>query len=127
MNDDSKEKLLEGTQEKRIEIVKVGKKIAVAGIVKKTSYRENITCEGILEKITEIEFGQPHCDHVGVEIGGQCLCGLWWCRECASKQGNCFVCGRLVCPTCGEATVLDKNKKYHKACWTESVRRKMLG
>jgi len=126
-NNERKEELLEGTQEKKVEVVKVGRRIAEAGVIKVTSYEENMTSEGVLERITTVEFGQPDCDHIGVEIGGQCLCGLWWCRDCASKQGSCIVCGRLCCPTCGEATVLDKNRKYHKSCWSESVKRKILG
>lgn len=124
---DDKEDLLEGTQERKVEVVRVGGRIEETGIIKATSYEEKITSEGVLERITTVSFGQPACDHVAVEIGGQCLCGLWWCRECSTRQGNCHVCGRLVCPTCGEATVLDKGKKYHKACFGESIRRKLFG
>lgn len=127
MYEEPKEDLLEGTQEKKIEIVKVGDKIAETGVIKISSYEENMTAEGVLVRITTVEFGQPDCDHIGVEIGGQCLCGSWWCRECAARQGNCHVCGRLTCPTCGESTVLDRNKRYHKACFGKSLKRKILG
>lgn len=125
--DDEKETPIAGTQERKVEIVRVGARIAESGVIKITSCEETMTAEGVLERITRIEFGRPDCEHIGVEIGGRCLCGLWWCRECAGKQGNCFVCGRLICPTCGEATVLDKAKKYHKRCWRESLRRKIRG
>ena len=118
---------LAGTQERKVEVVRIGGRIAQTGVVKRTAYEENMTSEGVLERITTTEFGVPDCDHVGVEIGGQCLCGLWWCKDCAAKSGNCHVCGRLTCPTCGEGTILDKNKKYHKACFGESVKRKIFG
>ncbi len=127
MNDDQNENLMEGTTERKIEIARVGRRIAETGVIKITSYEESMTAEGVLERITTVEFGQPDCDHIGVEVGGQCLCGLWWCRDCAARQGNCHVCGRLTCPTCGESTVLDRNKRYHKACLGESIRRKILG
>jgi hypothetical protein len=118
---------LAGTQERKVEVVRIGGRIAQTGVVKRTAYEENMTSEGVLERITTTEFGVPDCDHVGVEIGGQCLCGSWWCKDCAAKYGNCHVCGRLTCPTCGEATILDKSKKYHKACFGESVKRKIFG
>jgi hypothetical protein len=128
MNEDKFDELpMTGSQEKKTETVRVGGRISETGVVKRTSYEENVTEEGTLERLTTVEFGQPDCDHVGVDIGGQCLCGLWWCRECAAKNGNCHVCGRLVCPVCGRETVMDKNKKYHKACFWKAVKRKLFG
>ena len=123
---DEKEDLQFGTNQRNVQIVRVGRRIAESGVVKIVSYEENITPEGVLERITTTEFGQPDCDHVGVEIGGQCLCGLWWCRDCAAKQGNCLVCGRICCPSCSDSTVLDRNKRYHRACWAESIKRKIF-
>ena len=125
--DDEKEKPVFGTQERNVEIVSVGARIAETGILKTTRYDEVMAPDGVLEKIKRIEYGRPDCDHVGIDVGGECLCHLWWCRNCASQLGNCFVCGRLTCPTCGETTVLDKNKRYHRACWRESVKRRILG
>jgi hypothetical protein len=118
---------LAGTQERKVEVVRVGGRIAQTGVVKRTSYEENMTPEGVLERITTTEFGEPDCHHVGVDIGGQCLCGLLWCKACAEKHGTCEVCGELLCPNCGETAFFDKSKKRHKACFWEAVRRKIFG
>ena len=124
---DEQENLLEGTQERKVEIVRVGGRIAETGGIKVASYEERMTSDGTLERISTTTFHSPDCNHIGVEIGGLCLCGLWWCRACAEKYGNCEICGQLVCPTCGTTKILDKKKKYHNACFWESVKRKLFG
>jgi len=124
---DRNEEVLLGTNQRKKEIVKVGRPITETGVIKVTSYEEKITPEGVLERITTVEFGQPDCGHVGREIGAQCpICQRWYCRECSEKYGICYVCGGLACPHCSDSTVLDKNKRYHRACWKESIRRKIF-
>lgn len=118
---------LAGTQERKVEVVRVGRRIAETGIVKATSYEETMTPDGTLERITTTEFGVPDCNHVAVDIGGECLCNLWWCRDCSEKHGICDVCGKVTCPTCGTSKILDKEKKIHRACFWESLRRKLFG
>ncbi len=124
---DTNEDLLAGTQERKVETVRVGGRISETGVIKTTSYEENMTPEGILERKTTVLLCEPDCRHVGVDIGGQCLCGLWWCKDCAERHGTCEICGQLVCPTCGTTKILDKSKKYHRACFWESVKRKLFG
>jgi hypothetical protein len=123
---DFNETPIAGSNERKTEVVRVGRRIAETGVVKATSYEERITPDGTLERVTTTEFGVPDCHHVGVEIGGQCLCGLWWCKACSDLLGTCAVCGRLVCPSCGKAKILDKTKKYHRACFWRSVLMKIF-
>ena len=129
MKDDEKEKddLLSGTSERKIDVLKVGDILSKAGTIKITSSEERITGEGILERVTNTAICVCNCGHLNSEVGGQCLCGLWWCRNCAEKFGNCIVCGKLCCPNDSDSTILDRNKRYHKACWLESVKRKIFG
>ncbi len=129
MNEDDKEQgILGGTQERKIEIVRVGGKISETGILKTTVYEEKFNDEGAMERISNVTMGVADCGHVGIEAGGKCpVCGKWYCKECAARYGTCFVCGGVACPNCSESTVLDKNKRYHKACFKEAVKRKLLG
>lgn len=125
MNEDNlEENSVIGTQERKVEEVRVGKKITETGVLKRTSYEENMTSEGVLERIHTTEFGEFDCQHVGVDIGGQCPCGRTLCRACAEKNGVCFVCGQILCSSCLRETVLDKSKRYHRQCFWESVKRK---
>ncbi len=125
---DSLEDILEGTSERRIEIVRVGGRISDTRIIRTSEQQDRITGEGALERVSHVTIGLPDCNHVGIDIGGQCpVCQRWFCKECVSRYGTCFVCGGVACPTCSVSTILDKEKRYHKACFGEAVLRKLLG
>lgn len=121
-NRDVLEDGLDGTSERKIHVVKVGDRI-----VKTTISEEQITNEGVvvrkdLEEVTALD-----CGHLE-NVGGRCpVCMRFFCSGCVSRFGTCFVCGGVACPTCSQSTILDREKKYHKACWLESIRRKIFG
>lgn len=122
MDEDLRKNLIKGTQERRTEVLRIGSRV-----VKVAIYEEQIDEEGVLERKNVDERSQLDCGHMG-NVGGVCSeCNRYFCEECAKQYGTCFVCGALACPNCSESTVLDKNKRYHKSCWLESVKRKIFG
>lgn len=124
MSGENEKDVLPGTQIRKIDITRIGKRIAESGIIRVSSFREVVGDDGVLERINEVEFGRPDCEHIGVEIGGPCLCGLWWCRECIKKEGygTCCVCGKIFCPSCGEIALKDAERQYHRECWPDFMR-----
>ena len=125
---DALEDVIEGTGERRIEIVRVGERVSATGTIKTSEQEDRFTKGGVLERISRVTIGLPDCNHVGIEIGGQCpVCHRYFCRACVERFGTCFVCGGVACPTCSVSTILDKEKRYHKACFGEAVLRKLLG
>lgn len=122
MNDRNKKNFLEGTTERKIDIVRVGNRV-----VKTVVTEEHVDNEGVLVRKNIEEIVQADCGHVE-NVGGQCpVCQRYFCKACVERFGTCFVCGGIACPSCSESTVLEKNKKYHMVCWPESIRRKIFG
>lgn len=120
--DDKNENVIEGTTERKTEIVRVGNRI-----IKTSIYEEQINEEGVLERRNIEEKTPLDCGHVENPAGECPVCHRFFCQVCVSRHGTCFVCGGVACPTCSDSTVLDKDKKYHRTCFWESVRRKILG
>jgi hypothetical protein len=122
MKDDTRESFKGGTTERSVEITRIGQRV-----MSRTVQEEQMNQDGVLEKRKVEEITQLDCGHIGHAAGECPVCHRLFCQACVNQHGICFVCGGVACPNCSVSTVLDKNRRYHKVCWPESVKRKIFG
>jgi len=69
--DNQNEDIISGITERRIEVVRVGRRIAESGVIKTASYEESMTQEGVLERISTIELHRLDCEQVARDMEGR--------------------------------------------------------
>ena len=122
MDDRKNTDMVSGTLIRRTTEVRIGGRL-----VRAKTHEERADEEGVIATEEQDELFTLDCGHVG-EVGGRCsACSRLICRECASRLGTCSVCGGVMCGECAETSVLDRDKRYHRACFWEGVLRKLFG
>ena len=113
MNGDHKENLMGGTNQRKIEIARAGRRIAESGVIKITSYEENAMKKRYKKTIQKgignlapgdgnfQEFSEEiHLDGESVVRAERNVFGVLFCGCTITEPGqikNCSVCSRSVC------------------------------